>query len=225
MSLLPPWTRFGLELASAAERLPLSSVRRRYALAIAAILVACACLVVTAPAVAQRCPRVPDHLILARLTVHEAGWEAEADMRGIHAVLRRIAARDSISFARAACLHSGRALRGETSRAWVAGLDEDGARPVRWPSAATRCRDGVCRVEEHAPWVAFVDRWRRTLELAAHVVAHADATFTDCAPLTWGSRMDVRRGEERGRARFETVDCGETRNVYGRWVPIEIDPE
>lgn len=191
---------------------------RRAAFAIAlALLLGVLLALVPERAEAQSCPERSDALTLAILTVHEAGWVAEDDMRGIHAAIRSVAARAGVAFAEAACRHSGRALRGETDRAWAAGLDELGSRPARWPGLATRCRDGVCRVEEHAPWERYRERWLRTLELAAHVVGHADGTLVDCAPCTWGSESDVLTREARSSRTWVDVECGETRNRFGCW--------
>lgn len=186
-----------------------------------ALLAALGVLLVAGAALAQPCPSAPDELVLARLTVHEAGWEAEADARAIYRAIESVAARAGTSWARAACLHSGRALRGETSRPWVAELALDGREPAHWPRTRTVCRDGSCRVVEHAPWSAFRDRWLATLELAAFVIGHAAGTYVDCAPETWGSHEDVmgRDGRTPGVVWID-VDCGETHNRFGRWLRV-----
>lgn len=181
-------------------------------LLVAAIVAAS--LLVAAPASAQTCPRRDDALVLAILSVHEAGWEAEADMRGIHAALRAIAARLEVSYATAACVHSGRALRGETDRPWVSELDERARTPRTWPTSATRCREGECVVGRHPPFGAYRARWLATLELARRVVLEEPAA--PCLPATWGSREDVRAGEANGRT-WVDVACGETRNRFGSW--------
>jgi hypothetical protein len=177
----------------------------------------------TADAQERPCPPRPDALVLAILSVHEAGWEAEADMRGIHAALRHIAERTGSRYATAGCIHSGRALRGETSRSWVAGLDVRGSRPSSWPSVVlTHRRDGTVDVEPHGRWGSFRGRWLATLELARRVVLEEPSGT--CLPETWGSDADLLARARRSSRTWVEVDCGETRNHFGAWATPPEEP-
>lgn len=142
-----------------------------------------------------------DALILARLTVHESGWDSPADAVLIHQVLLGIVERDGVSYARAAELAAPRLARCAVARRWVCGLDAGAARPASWPLASW---------ERHRP------RWLAMLEHARAVVAGEVESPCVDAPRTWGSREDVLRGIRRGR---EWVDaqCRGTANVGGRW--------
>lgn len=183
-----------------------------------------ALLALACPADAQH---VPDYLLLARICVHEAGWEQEADCAAIHQVLVAGAEREDLSYRTYAYNYSGRALRGETSRAWVANLREDGREPDGWPETVI-VRDGdSVSVEPHAPWGMYRERWLRTIEIARGVIA-GSITAACAEPVhDWGGRVD------RGRARrlgLVEVDCGETRNDFYarpalRTAPTELPPE
>jgi hypothetical protein len=178
----------------------------------------------TAPADAQQrptCQQRDPALILAIITVHEAGWDSENDMRGIHAVIQSVAARAGSSYATAACIHSPRALRGETTRPWVSTLDPRGTEPGSWPRVTTVCRRGACAVTAHAPWAAYRQRWLDVLALARRVVSEPSSGATcpscaTCTPATWGSDDDVERRSSATR-HWVDVDCGETRNRFGYW--------
>lgn len=167
-----------------------------------------ALLALAVPADAQH---VPDYLMLARICVHEAGWEAEADCAAIHQVLTAGAEREDLSYRTYAHNYSGRALRGETSRSWVANLREDGREPEGWPETTIVREGDAVRVAPHAPWSMYRDRWLRTIELARRVIA-GEITASCVEPVhDWGGRVD------RGRARrlgLIEVECGETRNDF-----------
>jgi len=167
-----------------------------------------ALLALACPADAQH---VPEYLLLARICVHEAGWEAEADCAAIHEVLVRGAEREELSYRTYAYNYAGRALRGETSRSWVASLREDGREPEGWPETSIR-RDGdTVSVVPHAPWSAYRDRWLATLEMARRV--HAGEIRAACAEPVhdWGGRVDRSRARRLG---LIEVECGDTRNDF-----------
>lgn len=169
-------------------------------------------LLTPALAVAQECPRAADHLILARLAAHEAGFDASsAEVAAIYAAIRNIADDAGISFAAAACAHSGRALRGETARSYVAELDERGSEPRSWPAVLTRCVGAVCTVTRHAGWDAYRLAWLALLVHSTRVVA---AGHVVCGARTWGDERDTTRRP--GWA--EDLSCGVgLRNSFGRW--------
>lgn len=177
-------------------------------------LLALAC---PAPADAQH---VPDYLMLARICVHEAGWEAEADCAAIHEVLMAGAEREDLSYRTYAYNYAGRALRGETSRAWVANLRADGREPEGWPETTIVREGDLVSVAAHAPWSMYRERWLRTIELARRVLS--GEVRAQCAEPVhdWGGRVD------RGRARrlgLVEVDCGETRNDFYARPALRVD--
>lgn len=148
-------------------------------------------------------------------------------MRSIHAVLVTLAENWHVSFAEAACRHSGRFLRGETTRVWASELNEEMTAPAHWPRAATRRRpDGNVEVVAHAAWSQFTERWAGRLELARRILSTGRRACSEA--LTWGGFLDFsdrRRRPLRGDRAWVDVVCvpGETRNRYGFWA--EIDPE
>lgn len=170
-------------------------------LVIAAVLVAVGAIGLGCERLASA-QREPDHVVLARLTVHEAGWASPADASLIHDVLSGIVERDGVSYARAAELAAPRLARCAVRRRWVCGLAEDGRRPAGWRGAS---------------WDAHRPRWLAILEHARRVVA--GEVESPCAepPRVWGSREDVRRGRARG-ARWVDARCAGTANVGGRWL-------
>ncbi len=140
-------------------------------------------------------------LALARLTVHEAGWDSPADVGLIHGVLRGIQERDRVSFRRAVELASPPWARGATAPRWALALRADGEQP-RWWAAAS--------------WPAHRDRWLALLEHARRVVGGEIPGPCREPPRVWGSPEDVARGLERGR-RWIDAGCEGTRNLGGRW--------
>lgn len=138
-------------------------------------------------------------------------------MRGIHAVLLNLSERIGSRYATAACVHSGRSLRGVTDRSWVAGLNRRGTEPAGWPRSVTRCSGEACRVVEHARWSVFRARWLRTLAMAEALVL--ETAF--CGAATWGSDRDVADGRAAGRTWTDDPACapstGATRNHFGAW--------
>jgi len=144
----------------------------------------------------------PDHIILARVAVHESGWESPADVALIHQVIQGIATRDGVTFRRAASLASPRLARCEVRRRWVCGLGEAGERPRGFPGR----------------WSRYRDRWLVLLGVARRALA-GEVVSGPCAerPRVWGSREDVRRGRARGR-RWIDARCPGARNLGGRWL-------
>jgi hypothetical protein len=165
-----------------------------------------ACLLVASAAHAQR--RAPAHLVLARVCVHEAGWESPADCAAIWDVLTSGAERHGISRRSFAHAYSGRALRGRTSRPWVAELNERGDAPRSWPRVWV-ARDG--RVMEHPGWGVFRARWLALLEECRRIVAGEVASSCVEPPHDWGGPVDDERARRLGLVR---VSCGETRNRF-----------
>lgn len=142
-----------------------------------------------------------DAVTLARLCVHEAGWDSPADCALIHAVLMGIVERDGVTYEQAAELAAPRLARCMVSRRWVCGLDEDAARPAYWPLASW---------ETHRP------QWLDILDHAQRVISGEVESPCSSTPRVWGSAADVARGRGRG---FTWVDagCRGTRNLGGRW--------
>lgn len=175
-------------------------------------------LLFAAPAAAQDCGSRSDALILAALSVHEAGWYADDDMRGIHAVLVTLAEDWSTTFSGAACRHSRRFMEGRTARPWASDLVEDCTTPARWPTTVV-VRDGdTVRVAAHPPFANFCERWLGRLALAHRILAAPPVTRE---AHTWGGRLDFSEGRRRalsGTRVFVEVVIGETRNHFGRWV-------
>lgn len=153
----------------------------------------------------------PDYLLLARICAHEAGWDAFNDCPAIYAVLMRNAERHGYSFRSAAYAYSGRALRGETSRSYYAGLNEEGTRPEGWPATVWVRRGDVMVTESGPAWSNYRDRWLALLAHARAIVA-GDVTHS-CAetPDDWGGRVDRRRAATIG---LIEIDCGDTRNDF-----------
>lgn len=145
--------------------------------------------------------RPTDAELLARITVHEAGFDSPADAVLIHEVLTSIVERTGVSYARAAELASPRLARCEVRRRWVCGLTSSARRPAHWPLAS---------------WPAHRPRWLAVLEHARLVVAGEAASPCRERPRVWGSREDVLRGRARGRTWID-AGCVGTRNVGGAW--------
>jgi hypothetical protein len=143
----------------------------------------------------------PDALTLARLAVHESGWDSPADVALIHEVLTGIVERDHVSYRTAARLAAPRFARCAVRRRWACGLREDGRAPPHWHGAR---------------WERYRDRWTTILEVARTLLAGGTvAPACRERPRVWGSRADVARGRARGR---RWVDAGcRARNLGGRW--------
>jgi hypothetical protein len=164
-----------------------------------------ALLLVVSTAEAQR--REPEHLLLARLCVHEAGWESVADCAAIWEVLELGAERNAISVRSFAYAYSGLALRGQTSKPWAAELDERGSTPPSWPAWGTRRG----RTVRHAPFAAYRERWLLLLEACRAIVAGQVPSACEEPPHDWGGAVDDARAARLGLVRLH---CGETRNRF-----------
>lgn len=157
-------------------------------------------------------------LLLARICAHEAGWDAHetGDCAAIHEVLWRGAMRHNLSYRAYAYAYSGRALRGETSRAYFAELDADGSEPPSWPRYVTRRReDGAVSVLPGPSWSSYRYRWLDLLAYAEAIVHDGPDASSPCAEPVhdWGGVVDMERAERIG---LVVVDCGETRNLFYR---------
>jgi hypothetical protein len=143
----------------------------------------------------------PDALTLARLAVHESGWDSPADVALIHEVLTGIVERDHVSYRTAARLAAPRFARCAVRRRWACGLREDGRAPEHWRGAR---------------WERYRDRWLLILELARAALRGMALPYTcRVRPRTWGSVADVARGTRRGHV---WIDAGcRARNLGGRW--------
>lgn len=67
--------------------------------------------------------------------------------------------------------------------------------------------------------VLWVSLWLGVITLLAVSTGRAQARASPCSepPRAWGSRLDVAEGERNGHV-WHPVACGNTRNVFGRWV-------
>lgn len=155
--------------------------------------------------------RASDTLLLARICVHESGWDSPQDCAAIHQVLLAGSAREGMTYRSYMYSYAGRALRGETARAWVANLREDGREPDGWPRTVVVRREGELRVERHAPWDAFRDRWAIALQNARMVMSGELTHTCETPPHDWGGRVDRDRARRLGLIR---ISCGETRNDF-----------
>jgi len=162
------------------------------------------------PAAAQR--RDSDALVLARVCAHEAGWESLSDCSAIYEVLRGGAERHGMTLRAYAYAYSGRALRGQTSRPWMAALREDGAEPAGWPRTRYVVqRDGSARASAHPPWSGYRAQWMALLAHARGLLAGEVASSCVEPPHDWGGSMDAARATRIG---LVPVDCGVTRNRF-----------
>jgi hypothetical protein len=150
-------------------------------------------LVTAACAVMARCDaRADDGLELARLSVHEAGFDATSEPAAIYATAVSEGARAGMTWPRWLRAHSHRFARHQVSRAWVYRLHRDGRDP----------RAGI-------DWRRYRPRWLAML-------AAADAAITSppvCIARTWGSDADAER-VRRLRLPLVEVGCGNTRNHF-----------
>lgn len=136
--------------------------------------------------------RHDDGLDLARLAVHESGWEYPEETAAIYAVAMHGAERTGMTWQRWLAVHSPRFAAHTVQRSWVYRLDREAHDP----------RAGIS-------WATHRDRWLAYL-------AAADAAIgapVVCVARTWGGIEDYRR--RRARGIFDrVVSCGDTRNIY-----------
>lgn len=192
-----------------AERLPASSIVRRAALGFAAVLIACALLVVMPPPVAAQCPERPVSLTLAILTWHEAGVDALADAASIFAAIDTLSRVRGETWQETACAYSTRALTGRTARAWLAALDTSGNPPVGWPAGAS--------------WAVQGPLFGRLLEWCVQVSMGHAPDACDFPPTDWGDPEHDGERIHRGIARgyWYRVHCDGARNTYVRRVAAD----
>ncbi len=134
-------------------------------------------------------------LVLARVCVHEAGFDADrtGDCDGIYAVLKRVGRGDVV---RGAYKYSRRLMSGITSRPWVLYLGSLLV-PKLWPS--------------HLDWDQYKQQWSRMLLHATRLVSHK--TLPRCAPDHWGMRYGVDMARAL-RAGWDRVTCGDSKNAF-----------
>jgi len=141
---------------------------------------------------------VPQHVLLARTCLREAGWAVTDDCAAIHAV---ILDRVSITKARYSFVIQAYS-RPRPTRAWVDGMTAEATKPVGWPKSLS--------------WSAYQDQWRALL-------AHAQAVISSdvkpaCKAHHWGdSRSDRKRALQYGWAQ---VPCGNALNEF--WVTRRV---
>lgn len=154
----------------------------------------------TCSAEGQITRRTSDMEALARLTVHEAGWEDRGDMEAIFAVLQTGAEREGMSWRSFARLYSRRLHAGTVTRRWAGELTENCAEPPSWPRVAV-ARDGS--VTTHAPWSAFRARCVEVMERAREVLSGERSDGCVERPDDWGGRVDRARARRLGLIRVE----------------------
>lgn len=161
---------------------------------------------------AQITRRTPDVEALARITVHEAGWEDTGDMEAIFAVLRSGAEREGTTWRAFARRYSRRLHAGTVERRWASQLTEECSRPSDWPETVI-VRDGdSLTVRPHAPWGAFRERCEAVMVRAREVLAGERSDGCPVPPEDWGGRVDRARARRLGLVR---IDCslGDVRTV------------
>lgn len=156
-------------------------------------------------ATSQRRPT--DVEVLARIAVHETGWEDTGDLEAIYAVLHNGAEREGISFQAFARSYSSRLMAGTVTRSWAAQLTEACTRPPSWPRVTTRCHgrgeDRMCAVEPHAAWSGYVDRCRAVVARARETIAGERTHHCEREPHDWGGRVDRERARRLGLIEVE----------------------
>lgn len=182
---------------------------------LAAILVLAAAAVSVSRGQSSPCPDAPRAVILARLTWHEAGVDALVDAGAIHASIEGLSRIREETWEDTACAYSGRALRGETRRAWISLLDGSGLAPPGFP-------------HDRASWEVQGRLADRLLEHTDDVVAGDAAPACEVSPTDWGHpELDSAR-IERGIARgyWYRVSCPGARGDYlRRYALDELEAE
>lgn len=169
---------------------------------------------------AQELPR-DEALILAQITIHEAGWEDTGDLEAIDAVLRAGAERTGMSYRAFARAYSGMIWAGRTSKPWVRHLDSSCSEPEEWPEHVIReHRDEstgeiTYTRERHAPWRAYRSRCELVMERARATRAGEREHGCAVTPHDWGGAVDRARARRIG---LIAIDCSlgdvETRNTF-----------
>lgn len=184
------------------------AMRRRQRIATAVVIawVLIATLIATLCALHARAQRRPtDVEQLARIVVHETGWEDTGDAEAIYAVLVAGGAREGITWQAYARRYSRRLHRGEVSRRWAAELTEDCERPSSWPRSVTvRLEDGSLAVRPHPGWGAYVERCQAAMARVREVLAGERVHHCEREPHDWGGRVDRARAARLG---LLEIDC------------------
>lgn len=133
-----------------------------------------------------------DALLLARVCIHEAGWEDTGDCEAIHAVILGVSERRGISYRRAAFAYAGGALDRHGAKAWAAELTPACREPASWPDPP------------HNGWPAYVDRCRAAFARAREVYEGTRSHACPADPHDWGGPIDRPRARRLGLIR---IDC------------------
>ena len=145
----------------------------------------------------------PDHVILARVAIHESGWHDTGDMEAIHAVILGVAERRGLTYRLAAHAYAGGALDGTSAKPWASELTPACREPASWPPPP------------HNRWPAYRERCLAAFARARETVAGLRVHACDVAPHDWGGDCDVPRARRLG---LIEIDCGlgdvETLNHY-----------
>jgi hypothetical protein len=136
--------------------------------------------------------RADDAVDLARLSVHEAGWDSLADCDGIAAVLINGGVRTGMTPTAFARVYSPRFAAQTTPRAWVWRLDR-------------RAHDPLL----HISWATYRPRWLALIERAGAALAAPPV----CAATDWSSPAHMRRRIRDGAA-LRVIDCGPSLNSF-----------
>lgn len=167
----------------------------RYAFAVLLLVLAC-----TRCGSRAHAQEHDDALDLARLCVHEAGFDSPDDCTGIYAVIANGAEREGMTWSAFARVYSRRFFAGTSAQPWALQLDEDrGPHGVRWSWTHPRVGGLPSR---HDAFSALVAHCRVLFGGGPSV----DAT-------DWGSESDMRRRASQGR-RFRVVAVGASHNVF-----------
>ena len=163
-----------------------------HAMAVIVVISALLGLVVCGPPRAAYGQHTDDGLTLARLAVHEGGWNHPEEAAAIYAVAVYGAERTGMTWQRWLAVHSPRFAAGTVDRDWVYRLTREAHDPVAGISWRT-----------HRPlWLAYL--------AAADAAINAEPV---CVARSWGSAQDYAR--RRARGIFDrVVDCGPTANIY-----------
>ncbi len=140
-------------------------------------------------------------LLLARICVNEAGFDAPQDCVAIAEVVRT---NSGVITPGALELHAPRATGARAAlnahQAWTQQLDAAGSEPASWHAA----HPGV-------PWSRYRARWLRVLRGCELIVRGVVPAVCSRPPIAWGGVMDRHIAQRRGLVR---VDCGVTRNEF-----------
>lgn len=147
--------------------------------------------------------RASDAEVLARISVHEAGWEDTGDMEAIFGVLSVGGERAGISWRSFARSYARRLHAGSVSRLWASQLNERCAEPPSWPGPP------------HAPWSAYRERCEAVMVRAREVLSGARVHGCPVPPEDWGGRVDRARARRLGLVRIECARGDvDTRNDF-----------